>query len=276
MDDLPALDGTREGDLKWCAAYFKYNAKFLLGFDVPDTVSKLSPPMRFDVSEKQRPVTIDNGKRAPNPRVCFTEASTGYLYDKMTGTSRFHILVFGSDLQGPVRERIARFSAYALGPSGFFAHFGGASMFNVVLVLKCLPFEKESLLGGADDDGDLSNLRQHATVVYDDRAPDQDAGYWYGINHARGAVVAVRPDLWVGTSCWPEEADVLRDYFAGFLVEQKGQRANGVNGVNGMSGANGINNADGLKDSYNGLQLPGYEPNREIRVTNGVGRYVCT
>ena len=148
-------------------------------------------------------------------------------------------------------------------------------MFNVVLVLKCLPFEKESLLGGSDDDGDLSNLRKYATIVYDDRAPDEDAGYWYGINHARGAVVAVRPDLWVGTSCWPEEEDVLRDYFAGFLVEKEEQRASGVGGVNGMSGANGIYDTDGLKD-YNGLQLPGYEPNREISVTNGVGRYVDT
>lgn len=273
MDDLPALDGTREGDLKWCAAYFEHNAHFLLGFDVPHTVSKLSPPMRSDV--RQRPVAVDNGKRAPNPRVCFTEATTGYLYDKMTGASRFHILVFGSDLRGPVRERVARFSTHALGPSGFFAHFGGASMFNVVLVLKCLPFERESLLRGADDGGDLSNLRDHATVVYDDRAPDEDAGYWYGINHARGAVVAVRPDLWVGTSCWPEEGDVLRDYFAEFLVEKEEQRASCINGINSMSGVNGISNTHGLKD-YNRLQLPGYEPNREISVANGVGRYVCT
>ena len=147
-------------------------------------------------------------------------------------------------------------------------------MFNVVLVLKCLPYEKETLLGGADDD--LSNLREQATVVYDDRAPDEDAGYWYGINHARGAVVAVRPDLWVGTSCWPEEEDVLRNYFAGFLVEEKEeQRVSGFNGIHGMSGVNGTYSTDGLKD-YDGLQLPGYEPNREISVTNGVGRYVCT
>ena len=280
MDDLPALDGTREGDLKWCAAYFGHNAKFLLGLDVPHTVSKLCPRMRFDVGEKQRPIAVDNGKRAPNPRVCFTEATTGYLYDQMTGASRFHILVFGSDLRGPVRERVAHFSTHALGPNGFFTRFGGASMFNVVLVLKCLPDEKETLLLGGAVDDDLSNLREHATVVYDDRAPDEDAGYWYGVNHARGAVVAVRPDLWVGTSCWPEEEDVLRDYFAGFLVEEKEeeQRAgavNGVNGIHGMSAVNGTFKTDGLKDC-DGLQLPGYEPNREISVTDGVGRYVCT
>ena len=288
MDDLPDLDGTRDGDLRWCAAYFGQNAKFLLGVDVPHTVSKICPAIRFDVGEKQRPVAVDNGKRAPNPRVCFTKGTTGYLYDKMTGASRFHILIFGSDLQGPVRERIAHFSKHALGPNGFFTRFGGETMFNVVLVLKCLPYEKEALLGDADDD--LSNLREHATVVYDDRAPDEDAGYWYGINHARGAVVAVRPDLWVGTSCWPEEDDVLKDYFAGFLVE-KGKKEvrvkgmNGVNGihygmngvVNGINGTNGVGDTNGLlKKDYHGLQLPGYEPDRKIKVANGVGRYVAT
>ena len=217
MDHLPALDGTREGDLKWCGAFFGQNVMFILGIEMPHTVSKLCPLTNFDAGEKQRPIAVDNGKRAPNPRVCFSQEATGYLYDKMTGASRFHILVFGSDLQGPVRERVARFSKQALGPKGFFARFGGAPMFNVVLVLKCLPYEKEKLLRGDD----LSDLRAHATVVYDDRSPDEDAGYWYGINHARGAVVAVRPDLCVGTSCWPEEDDVVQEYFGGFLVEKK-------------------------------------------------------
>ena len=148
-------------------------------------------------------------------------------------------------------------------------------MFNVVLVLKCLPYEKDTLLGDAAD-GDLRDLREHATVIYDDREPDQDAGYWYGINHARGAVVAVRPDLWVGTSCWPEEGDeVLREYFGGFLVEKgkKEARVGGVNGVkgvkDGMKGiVNGINGTDGLKNDYHGLQLPGYESDRKSDIPN--------
>ncbi|MCJ1479557.1 hypothetical protein MMC13_008243 [Lambiella insularis] len=236
MDDLPARDGTRKGDMKWTGAYFAHNSMLLLGFDVPDTVSKLCPAVRVDGGEKQRPIAVGNGKRAPNPRVCFGEGATGYLYDKMTGAARFHIVVFGSDLQGPVRERIAHFSRHALGPKGFLARFGGASMFNVVLVVKFLPYEKEKLLEGDD----LSALREHATVVYDDRSPDEDAGYWYGINHARGAVVAVRPDLWVGTSCWPEEGDYLRAYLEGFLVGRK-EQVNGVNGTNDTNDMNDIN-----------------------------------
>ena len=99
-------------------------------------------------------------------------------------------------------------------------------MFNLVLVLKSLPWEKESLL----EDSDLSHLRENASVVYDDRSPDEDAGYWYGTNHARGAVVAARPDLLVGTSCRPEEGEVLKEYFAGFLREreQEGGLRNGI------------------------------------------------
>ena len=286
MDDLPALDGTREGDLKWCGSFFGHNAMFLLGIDVPNTVSKLCPQMKVDEGERQRPIAVDHGKRAPNPRVCFTKETTGYLYDKMTGAARFHILVFGSDLQGPVRERVAHFSRQSLGPQGFFARFGRASMFNVVLVLKCLPHEKKKLLEGDD----FGNLREHAIVVYDDRSPDEDAAYCYGINHARGAVVAVRPDLWVGISCWPEESGALQKYFEGFLIERTESTngfhgfhgisgingtngANGTNGSNGINGTNGTNDTNGLKD-IGDTRLPGYESNREIKVSDGVGRYL--
>ena len=85
--------------------------------------------------QMHRPITIDNGKRALNPYVCFAEGATGYLYDKMTGAARFHILIFASDLQGPVRERIAQFSHQPLNPAGFFAKLSNTSMFNLVLML---------------------------------------------------------------------------------------------------------------------------------------------
>ncbi|KAK3368312.1 FAD binding domain-containing protein [Podospora didyma] len=61
-----------------------------------------------------------------------------------------------------------------------------------------------------------------SSVVYDDRAPDDDAHCWYGINHARGAVVVVRPDLMVGMSVWPEDAREIGEYFDGFLVPTAG------------------------------------------------------
>lgn len=221
LDNLPARDGTREGDIKWLGEFFAQQKMFVVGFEVPTPISTICPPM--NENGKPRPITVENGRRAPNPRICFDEGMTGYLYDKMTGASRFHILIFGSDLQGTVRAQLARLSQHTLGPKGFFAKYGGRAMFNIVLVLKALTHEKEDLLKAEE----MQNLRNFATVVYDDRSPDEDAHYWYGINRARGAVVAVRPDLWVGMSCWPEETSMLEEYFGGFLIKQ-GESSNGV------------------------------------------------
>lgn len=214
MEDLPQLDGTRQGDLAWCGAFFAKNSMFLLGLDIPRTISTICPPL--DDDKAPRPISVINGARAPSPRVCFEQGKTGYLYDKMVGAARFHLLIFASDLQGPVRERIAAFSQQALGPHGFVARYGGSEMFNIVLVVKALPDESELLLSGEA----FTSLRETATVVYDDRAPDQDAHYWYGINHARGGVAAVRPDLWIGVSCFPEDAKPMEKYFSSFLVPQ--------------------------------------------------------
>ena len=276
MEDMPPLDGTRQGDLAWCGAFFEKNANFLLGVDVPRTSSTVCPPMD-DSDQAARPISIINGARAPSPRVCFAEGKTGYLYDTMVGASRFHLLVFGSDLQGPVRKRVAAFSQQALGPKGFFTRYGGTEMFNVVLVLKALPDESAGLLAGED----LAHLRETATVVYDDRAPDQDGHYWYGINHARGAVVAVRPDLWVGMSSFPEESQAMEDYFSSFLVEQN--VANGtapkipINGmakrvaINGVHAVNPVDGLNGQTDPVNkGLFVDANGCGEKKRGSNGV------
>ena len=163
-----------------------------------------------------RPISVLNGVRAPDPRVCFQNDYTGHLYDAMSGVDKFHVLVFGSDLNGPARRRLAEFSRRALAPgSGFYARFGGQQRFNIVLVTKLLPHEADEALQGPD----LENLRSLATVAYDDRQPDDDAHYWYGVNHARGAAVVVRPDLVVGMSAWPEDTGAISDYLSGFLFE---------------------------------------------------------
>ena len=220
-EKLPALDGSREADMSFLDAFFGRNKNFLIGIEAPIVPSVICPPM--STSAKQRPTTLVNGARPPNPRVCFNTCHTSYMYDKMTGASRFHIVIFGSDLRGPVRKRVARFSQQALKPGGFFTRFGGPALFNVVLIVKALPHEKEDLYQGRGDDeeaDELRFLRDVATLVYDDRSPDEDAHYWYGINHARGAVIVVRPDLLVGMSAWPEDTSAIDKYFAGFLLEQ--------------------------------------------------------
>lgn len=191
--------------------YMRYGA-FLLGMDVAYGASMLN--VKQEAKDGSRPVTVENGVRCPSPRVCFSEGESGYLYDKMKGSALFHILVFASDVSGPVKEGLKQFSASLSG--GFFNRFGGREVFNIVFVTKCLPFEIAERMA----DPELLALRDVATIVYDDRPPDEDAHYTWGVDHARGAVVAVRPDLWVGMSAFPDETAELEHYFGNFLLPQ--------------------------------------------------------
>ncbi len=165
--------------------------------------------------QEKRAVTVENGVRCPNPRVCFSSGEAGYLYDKMKGSALFHILVFGSNLCGPVNEQLKAFSS-AL-EDGFYTEYKKKEVFNIVLITKCLPFEIEERLA----DRGLATLRETATVVFDDRPPDEDAHYVWGIDHSKGAVVVVRPDLWVGMSACPNQPTELDGYFRQFLLPVK-------------------------------------------------------
>ncbi|KAH6623079.1 hypothetical protein F5144DRAFT_582317 [Chaetomium tenue] len=223
-ENLPLLDGTTEADQRFLGSFFRRNAMFLLGVEGPIVESVICPPaedqgvvagQKRKSSSSVAPTSLINGARAPSPRVCFDENTTGWLYDAMRGVDKFHVLVFASDLQGPVREQIVRLSEGLSSSKGFYRRFGGRERFNVLLIVKALPHEVDLLLEGPE----LEGIRAEAKVVYDDRAPDEDAHYTYGVNHACGCVVVVRPDLVVGMSAWPEEADKIAAYLDGFLVE---------------------------------------------------------
>ena len=191
--------------------YMRYGA-FLLGMDIAYGTSMLNVEQKGP--ESRWPVSVENGVRCPSPRVCFSEGEAGYLYDKMKGSALFHILVFASDILGPVKEGLKLFSASL--SNGFYKRYGGNETFNIVFVTKCLPFEVAERMA----DPELSLLGDTATMVYDDRPPDEDAHYTWGVDHAKGAIVVVRPDLWVGMSAFPGETVRLDHYFGNFLVPQ--------------------------------------------------------
>lgn len=141
-------------------------------------------------------------------------------------------MVFGSDLIGTVREHLATLSASLTSLDGFYTRFGGAKRFNIVLVAKGAPFKIQERL----QCDYLKRLRDVAVVYPDDRAPDEDAHAVYGVDHARGAVVVVRPDLWVGWTGYPEQIGDLGEYFGGFLEEMyKGFERFGVCGGCGVA-----------------------------------------
>ena len=199
-------------DLEFLRQFFGRNGKFILGVDAPYPSSIISPASRTD--ESMCAIGPRNGVRAPNPRVCFSAGSTGYLYDGLTGTDIIHIVIFASDLLGPVRVALTNVSQSLDSPHGFFQKYGAAARFNLQLVVKCLPGDEKRSLGGPD----LSGVRRYAGLIYDDRAPDEDAHTTYEVSHARGAIVVIRPDLWVGTSVYLDEVEQLDVYFGSWLV----------------------------------------------------------
>ncbi|KAL8861115.1 MAG: hypothetical protein Q9178_002329 [Gyalolechia marmorata] len=215
--------GKPEEDLEFLKTFFGNNGPFLLGIDADYAPSVLVP-----YKSPAAAIAPRNGVRAPNPRVCFDMEKTGYLYDALTGAARLHLVIFASDLQGPVRDKLKRLAAAMSDPSSFFRRFGGLARFNPVLITKCISYEADSFLMS---DG-LDILRENCTVLYDDRAPDEDAHTCYEVDHAKGAIVFVRPDLWIGTSVFLDQVEELDKYFEAWLVptEEKSTATNGING----------------------------------------------
>lgn len=207
-DAVPYIPGN---DLEFIREFFTKNGHFLLGVDAPYQPNSVSPASR----EGRHAISPRNGVRAPNPRLCFSQNSTGYLYDALTGAATIHLVIFGSDLQGPIADALEKVSGIFSNPKSFYHVYGGRDRFKVVLITKCLEFEAAPILGQSD----FAALKDHCQVLYDDRAPDEDAHTCYEVNHARGAVVVVRPDLWVGESAFLDEAEeVLEKYFGEWLL----------------------------------------------------------
>jgi phenol 2-monooxygenase len=202
-------------DQEFIRDFFEANGHFLLGLDVGCKPNVVSPAPLADVPAA---IVPRNGVRAPNPRVCFDANRTGYLYDVLTGAATLHIVLLASDLQGPVREALKAFSAGLAAPGSFFRRYGGRRLFNVVLLTKCAIDEAAALLKGTE----FAALRECAAVLYDDRAPDEDAHTCYGVDHAKGAAVFVRPDLWVGTSAHLGDVAALDTYFGQWLLPVEG------------------------------------------------------
>ncbi|KAL2168146.1 hypothetical protein VTG60DRAFT_313 [Thermothelomyces hinnuleus] len=213
--------GDRAKDYEFIGRFFKTNGQFLLGVDCPYDESVVAPARSVDGSSGRAAIEVRNGVRAPNPRVCFEMEKTGYLYDVLSGAGRFHLVVFASSLQGAeVRRQVGEFAQSLVDPKGFHQRFGGEGLFQVVLVVKLMPWEFEQFEASEAGRELLAPLRRFAStvVVFDDRAPDEDAHTTYGVNHRKGAVAVIRPDLWVGASAYPEETDKIAGYFEGFLT----------------------------------------------------------
>jgi phenol 2-monooxygenase len=207
-------------DMAFVAKFFKANGQFLLGVDCEYDESVIAPATLFNGQGRgfaARPLRIKNGVRAPNPRLCFGTDETGYLYDKCAGPARFHLVLFASTLASPeILQRLRKFTAAATDPRGFYHSFGGSSVLNLILVVKLLPFEMEALSNQASEVVEALKAIG-TTIMFDDRAPDEDAHNTWGASHETGGVAVIRPDLWVGSTFHLDETEQMRQYFDGFL-----------------------------------------------------------
>ena len=214
-DDKPK-EAQKEADLEFLGHFFKTNSQFLLGVDCPYGPSVIRPEVDNVVT---RSLSVKPGVRAPNPRICFGTGETGYLYDKLKGAARFHVVIFGSSLSGrKILSNLRVFADALRDPAGFYRRFGGADMFNVVLVTKLLQFQLQTLPPLAAELVGTLRGEVDAQVLFDDRAPDEDVHTTWGASHVSGGVAVIRPDLWVGVTAFPDEPRKILDYFAGFLV----------------------------------------------------------
>ncbi|KAL9094759.1 MAG: hypothetical protein Q9165_003030 [Trypethelium subeluteriae] len=219
-----AKPGEKLPEPLFLADYYRKYGSFMLGLDVAYGKSTLFP--RQD--EATSPAAVDNGVRAPNPRLSLSAGTTGYLYDVMKGAKYFHLVVFASSFEGLVKHNVQQFAKCLSDPAGFYSRYGGRELFNLVVVTKRLPFEIDAIL----TEPELQVLKEAASIVYDDQPPDEDGHTMWGVDHGTGAVVAVRPDLWVGKSVRPDQVDSLDKYFSGFLISQVKRNMNGINGLN--------------------------------------------
>lgn len=209
---------SQKKDLEFLANFFNSHGQFLLGVDCPYSESVLAPAE--SAQQTSRAIAVKNGVRAPNPRVCFSATKTGYLYDKFVGPPRFHLVLFVSSLAGQeIRKQLTYFLSAIADPKGFYHRFGGSDRFNIVVVAKVLPFEWEN---GTTEGQSIAEIQaalpKEATVVFDDRAPDEDAHTTWGVDHHTGGVAVVRPDLWVSITSRLDDTESLSKFFDGFLL----------------------------------------------------------
>lgn len=221
---LAAHKDVEDIDKKFLREFYTKNGGFLLGVDCEYAHNNINPPQKAEGPQAQYALSrsveeateVRWGVRTPNPRVTFDQNRVGYLYDACGTVEQFTIVIFGSDLQGPVVKSLKALEAHISKPGSFFQKFKAANLFKLVLLTKLLPLDYEEHFAAHPEE--LKFLRENSTLIWDDQLPKKDAHTAFGVNHGKGAAVVVRPDMWTGISVLPTDADLLDEYFDRFLI----------------------------------------------------------
>ncbi|KAL8882906.1 MAG: hypothetical protein Q9198_000166 [Flavoplaca austrocitrina] len=125
-------------DHEFLCGSFSTKSQFILGVDAPYDSSAISPTSS---SAKGVAIGPHNGVKAPNPHLCFSARSIGYLYDALIGADIIHLVILAFDNGGPMREALTRLFSELKSPQAFFQTYGARSGFNPVLVARIFPLK---------------------------------------------------------------------------------------------------------------------------------------
>ncbi|KAF8884619.1 FAD binding domain-containing protein [Infundibulicybe gibba] len=196
-------------DIAFFKQFAQQNTRFLIGLDVDYAPNLINHPIDPEITG------VRSGYRTPDPRVAISRHVSGRLYDSFGRVDQFTIVVFGSGLSGVLLPKLQALDSYLASPKSFYSRYAASDLFKVVLVARATPTEGMSRVKA------LPFFAEHAQVVYDDQLPvgifGGDAHAIYGVDHKIGAIVAVRPDTWVGTAVTLDGVAKLEGYFSSFL-----------------------------------------------------------
>lgn len=150
--------------------------------------------------------TIIPGQRGPDCKLSRVgTAETVWLQRVLINDGRFSLVVFGGNAQSTLPS-LQHLQSYLASDKSFTRRFPARKLFRFVSVIAGEGIGAEEYTGVAP-----------SGVPYFD--PLRAAHDTYGIDVTKGAIVVFRPDGYVATVVGLEEAHVLGDYFARFLVE---------------------------------------------------------
>ncbi|RUP46869.1 hypothetical protein BC936DRAFT_146433, partial [Jimgerdemannia flammicorona] len=155
------------------------------------------------------------GQRAPDGFMTrHGDMGTVRLIKEMPLVGRFYVLVLAGS-PGLTWSNLVAFDTYLAKGDSFWRRFGVSDstvpprLFNFLLI-------------GVDIDGSQVNMLKSLRVAESEQvyADDGNVHKKYGVDVAKGAIIVVRPDGWIGACIELHNFQALDEYFERFLVER--------------------------------------------------------
>ncbi|RUS25416.1 FAD binding domain-containing protein [Jimgerdemannia flammicorona] len=184
----------------------KYDPNLIVIRDTADSITSNS----FEVK-----LAVLAGQRAPDGFMTkHGEMGTVRLIREMPLDGRFYVLVLAGN-PGLIWSNLVAFDTYLAKGDSFWRRFGVS---NSTVPPRLFSF----LLICADIDGSQVNMLKSLRVAGSEQvyADDGNVHKKYGVDVAKGAIIVVRPDGWIGACIELQNFQALDEYFGRFLVDR--------------------------------------------------------